>query len=173
MQNHFPHSKIFRDRKKLLCLLEKDFPDKKRVFTNGCFDIVHAGHISYLSRARQLGDILIIGLNSDESVQRLKGAMRPVNNWEDRAIVLAAVACVDFVFCFAEDRPIASIELFRPQIHCKGGDYRPEDLGEKATVEKYGGRVEILPFLSGRSSSKIISKIQNLRLGQNQKEVRR
>ena len=134
---------------------------KTLVFTNGCFDILHPGHVSYLSRARDLGDALIVGVNSDESVQKLnKGPGRPVNSAPDRALLLASLACVDYVFVFSEDTPERSLEILRPEIHVKGGDYAPDDLPEKKTVESYGGQVVILPFLPGHSTTGIIGRLQ-------------
>ena len=130
------------------------------VFTNGCFDILHAGHVSYLKQAAALGDVLIIGLNSDDSVRRLKGLDRPVNNVIDRAAVLGALECVDYITVFDEDTPYNLINMIKPDILVKGGDYKPEDVVGKDIVEAYGGRVEILPFVDGKSTTSIIRKIR-------------
>ena len=136
---------------------------KTVVFTNGCFDILHIGHVRYLQDARALGDVLVVGLNSDESVKRLKGPERPVVNELDRAEILAALECVDYLSIFPEDTPIELLEAVRPSIHVKGGDYKVEDLAEAPTVLKHGGKVQIVSFTStateGRSTSNIIGRI--------------
>ncbi len=132
---------------------------RRIVFTNGCFDILHAGHVSYLNRARCLGDILIVGINSDASVSRLKGLSRPINPLLDRIQVLAALSCVDRLISFEEDSPINLIRLIRPDVYVKGGDYTKETLPEAPIVEALGGVVEILPFLENRSTSNIIKRI--------------
>ncbi len=112
------------------------------VFTNGCFDILHVGHVRFLEQARSLGDMLVVGLNSDESVRRLKGSQRPVVPETDRAEILAALECVDCVTMFSEDLPIEIILDLKPSVHVKGGDYKPEDLPEADAVRQGGGRVE-------------------------------
>ncbi len=132
---------------------------KKIVFTNGCFDILHIGHVRYLHHARTLGDLLIVGINSDHSVSRLKGPTRPINSEGDRAEMLAALASVDAVTIFPEDTPIETIELIKPTIHVKGGDYTVDSLPEAKIVHAYGGKVVILPFTDERSTSQIIQKI--------------
>ncbi len=133
---------------------------KRLVFTNGVFDILHAGHVQYLQQARELGDLLIVGVNSDDSVRRLgKGANRPINTVSDRIAVLEALRAVDGAVLFEEDTPERLIELLRPEVHVKGGDYRIEDLPEARIVESYGGRVVILPFLAGRSTTAILEKM--------------
>ena len=108
---------------------------KRVVFTNGCFDILHAGHVSYLSKAKSLGDILVIGLNSDSSVKKIKGSKRPINNERDRADVLEAMECVDFITIFEEEEPSAILEAIKPEIHAKGGDYGKGRMVEKKAVE--------------------------------------
>lgn len=130
------------------------------VFTNGCFDILHAGHTSYLSQASRLGDLLIVGVNTDASVRRLKGAGRPINALEERAQVLAALNCVDLVAPFEEATPTELIRLLRPDVFVKGGDYTRESLPEAALVEAYGGAVHILPYLPHRSTSLLIDRIR-------------
>ena len=135
---------------------------RKIVFTNGCFDILHRGHIAYLNRAKALGDILIIGLNSDQSVQRLKGPSRPINSLRDRAQVLAALSSVDHIVPFDEDTPHELIRAVKPDIFVKGGDYTREALPEAGLVEQLGGRVEILPYLESYSTTNIIEKIRNI-----------
>jgi D-glycero-beta-D-manno-heptose 1-phosphate adenylyltransferase len=134
---------------------------KKLVFTNGVFDILHAGHVTYLKSARELGDLLIVGLNSDESVRMLgKGPDRPVNSTEDRVTVLAALRCVDGVVVFTEKTPERLIELLKPEIHVKGGDYKVEDLPESELVHSYGGEVIILPLLPGLSTTLTLQALQ-------------
>ncbi len=131
---------------------------KSIVFTNGCFDILHSGHVQYLARAKSLGDFLWLGLNSDESVRKLKGQGRPINSQADRAFVLAGLASIDAVTIFNEDTPLALIEKIKPQIHCKGGDYLAKNLPETPLVESFGGKVIILPFLEGKSTTLILKK---------------
>lgn len=128
------------------------------VFTNGCFDIIHTGHVSYLEKAAQSGDHLIIGLNSDASVRRLKGASRPLVNEKDRARVLAALACVDAVVIFEEDTPKNLVKLIRPDVLAKGGDYKPEEVAGR----EYAGRVEIVEFEKGYSTTGLVEKIAEL-----------
>ena len=132
---------------------------KQIVFTNGCFDILHVGHARYLAQARNLGDLLVIGVNSDSSVRALKGDNRPLVPELERAEMLAHLECVDYVCIFPELRPDALLEVVRPHIHAKGGDYRAEDLPEAAVVLKHGGRVEILPLVEGRSSTNVIERV--------------
>lgn len=129
------------------------------VFTNGCFDILHPGHVSYLNRARALGDILIIGVNSDISVSSLKGPTRPINPLLDRIQVLAGLSSVDYLIPFDEATPINLIQLIRPDIYVKGGDYTKETLPEASVVEQLGGVVEILAFVENRSTTSIIKRI--------------
>lgn len=129
---------------------------KRVVFTNGCFDLLHVGHVRYLQQARALGDVLVLGVNTDASVRRLKGPTRPINAEDERAEVLAALECVDYVVLFDEQTPVETIELLRPDVHAKGGDYRVEDLPEAATVHAYGGEVAILPLVPGRSTTRLV-----------------
>jgi len=129
------------------------------VFTNGVFDILHAGHVDYLEKARALGDYLVVALNTDSSVSRLKGPTRPVNALADRIKVIAALRCVDCVVSFSEDTPELIISQIKPDIHVKGGDYTIESLPESKIIHGYGGKVVILPLLEGRSSTKIIEKL--------------
>lgn len=135
---------------------------KKIVFTNGCFDILHRGHVTYLNQARDLGDLLIVGINSDESVKRLKGPERPVNMLEDRAYVLSALKSVDYVIPFEEDTPLNLINLIMPDILVKGGDYTIDRIVGAQEVLAHGGRVEIIPFVPGKSTSAIIDTIKKL-----------
>jgi D-beta-D-heptose 7-phosphate kinase/D-beta-D-heptose 1-phosphate adenosyltransferase len=131
---------------------------KKIVFTNGCFDLLHVGHVDLLERAKTLGDVLIVGLNSDESVRRLKGDSRPINNLQARAKVLLALQSVDAVVIFEEDTPIEILEIVRPDIHVKGGDYVADDLPEAETVRQHGGEIVILPLVDGFSSTGLLAK---------------
>lgn len=129
------------------------------VFTNGCFDMLHRGHIEVMEKAAQLGDYLIVGLNGDDSVKRLKGPSRPVMGEQDRAYLLAALSFVDMVVIFGEDTPQQLIEAIIPDVLVKGGDYALEDIVGADTVMKHGGRVEIVKLLEGFSTSSIIKKI--------------
>lgn len=137
---------------------------RKLVVTNGCFDILHAGHVSYLESARSHGDALLIGMNGDESVRQLKGEGRPLNCAEDRACVLAALECVSGVFVFPEVRATHFLGMAKPDIYVKGGDYTLEtlDQDERRTVEGCGGRIVFIPFLPGRSTTGLVKKIQRL-----------
>lgn len=132
---------------------------RKVVFTNGCFDLLHAGHVKYLQKARGLGDLLVLGLNSDASVRRLKGENRPLIAEEERAHLMAALDCIDYVVLFDEDTPLRLIETLRPDILVKGGDYTREGVVGHGFVESYGGRVELVEFVDGRSTTGIIEKI--------------
>lgn len=128
------------------------------VFTNGCFDLIHPGHVSYLRAARSLGDALVVGLNSDASVVRLKGPSRPVVPEGDRAAVLAALEPVDAVVIFDEDAPVRLLRELRPAVYVKGGDYSIEDLPEAKVAAEIGAEVEILPFEPGHSTSALIER---------------
>jgi rfaE bifunctional protein nucleotidyltransferase chain/domain len=130
------------------------------VLTNGCFDVLHAGHVSYLAQARELGDRLIVGLNSDHSVRTLKGPDRPVNAAADRALLLAALSCVDYVTVFDDLTPDQLIRMVQPDIYVKGGDYAERGLPERDLVIELGGRVEILDFVPGRSTTALIEKLK-------------
>ncbi len=132
---------------------------KTLVFTNGCFDLLHAGHVTYLQQARALGDVLWVGLNTDASIQGLKGPLRPIVPEKERAIVMAALGCVDGVVLFSEPTPNALITALQPDIHTKGGDYEATDLPEYSIITAYGGEVKILPFVEGMSSSNMIGTI--------------
>lgn len=133
---------------------------KRVVFTNGVFDILHIGHVRYLQEARALGDALLVGVNSDASVRRLKGPTRPVNPEDERAEVLDALACVDGVCLFSEDTPHDLIEVVRPDIHAKGGDYvNPDALPETPLVRRLGGEVVILPLVPGRSTTGLLERV--------------
>jgi D-beta-D-heptose 7-phosphate kinase/D-beta-D-heptose 1-phosphate adenosyltransferase len=130
----------------------------KIVFTNGCFDLLHVGHIRYLQQARALGDLLVVGVNSDASVKRLKGPTRPVQNEEDRAEILAALACVDFTVIFPEDTPEKLIQAVVPGILVKGGDWKIDQIVGAHFVQSQGGKVLSLQFVDGKSTTKLIEK---------------
>lgn len=132
--------------------------ENKIVFTNGCFDVLHRGHIYLLSRAREMGDLLIVGLNSDASVTKLKGPDRPVNSQDSRAEVLGALAFVDYIIVFEEDTPLDMIITLEPDILAKGGDYSMEEIVGHEEVSSRGGRVISIPLLEGYSSSSIIDR---------------
>ena len=135
---------------------------KRIVVTNGCFDILHVGHVRYLAAAKALGDVLIVGLNGDESVRKLKGPGRPVNREQDRAEVLAAVESVDYVAIFPETRATKFLAAARPAVYVKGGDYTAEtlDATEREALEKTGAKIEIIPFERGYSTSELFEKIK-------------
>lgn len=132
--------------------------DFRLVFTNGCFDLLHRGHVEYLSQARALGDFLVVGLNTDRSVRRLKGEGRPVNPEEDRALVLAALAAVDAVVLFAEDTPIELVRGLLPDVLVKGGDYAADQVVGGREVVEAGGEVVIAPLVPGRSTTSILQR---------------
>ncbi len=134
---------------------------QKIVFTNGCFDIIHRGHIEVLARTADLGDKLIIGLNSDSSIQKLKGKSRPIMDEKSRAILLASLAFIDAVVLFSEDTPINLISTLKPDILAKGGDYKISKIVGHEIVQKNGGEVKLVPFVDGFSSTHIIEKIKN------------
>jgi len=131
------------------------------VFTNGCFDILHRGHIEVLAHTADLGDRLIIGLNSDKSIQVLKGENRPIENEESRAILLASLSFVDAVILFSEETPLNLISTLKPDVLAKGGDYKIETIVGHKVVEENGGQVILVPFVDGFSSTTIIEKIKN------------
>src|SRR5437763_12287147 len=134
---------------------------KKVVATNGCFDLLHVGHVRYLNGARALGDALIVGINNDESVRELKGRGRPVNNQNDRAEIIAALECVDLVAIFPELRATRFLELAAPDIYVKGGDYNPASLNpeEGEILQKIGAKIDIVPFERGDSSSDLLKRL--------------
>jgi D-beta-D-heptose 7-phosphate kinase/D-beta-D-heptose 1-phosphate adenosyltransferase len=133
---------------------------RRIVFTNGCFDILHAGHVAYLSRARALGDVLVVGVNSDAGVRRLKGPGRPLNPLRDRMAVLGALRCVDHLIAFDADTPVELLRAARPEVFVKGGDYRVETLPEAPLVAELGGEVVLLPYLEGRSTSDMLRRLR-------------
>lgn len=155
-------SKIFNlDRMKDLC---ENWHQKGEtiVFTNGCFDILHAGHIRYLESAAQLGHHLIVAVNSDESVTKLKGESRPINVLASRLYLLASLSCVDAAFPFTEETPLEVINALKPDVLVKGGDYKPEDIVGSKEVLSWGGCVEVIPYVVGFSTTNLETKIIEL-----------
>jgi len=150
--------------KEMKSLIKKLKAEKKKiVFTNGCFDILHVGHVKLLNKAKSFGDVLILGLNTDKAIKKLKGPSRPINNQEERAEVLANLNAVDFVVFFGEDTPVKIISELKPNIHIKGGDYNPEDfkqMPEAKIVKEYGGIIKIVELFNGKSTSGMIEKIK-------------
>ncbi len=132
--------------------------NKKIVTTNGCFDILHVGHVRYLKQTKALGDVLIVALNTDRSVKALKGPKRPLNSENDRAEVLAALECVDYVVLFDEDTPAKLLEKIKPDIHAKGGDYNIDTLPEAKVITGNGGKVVFIPLVEGKSTTSLIEK---------------
>jgi D-beta-D-heptose 7-phosphate kinase/D-beta-D-heptose 1-phosphate adenosyltransferase len=133
---------------------------RKVVFTNGCFDILHVGHVRYLQEARAQGDLLVVGLNTDASVKRLKGPSRPLQNEAARAEILAALSCVDYVTLFDEETPENLIHTVRPDVLVKGGDYKIETIVGAPFVQSYGGEVKALQFVDGQSTTSIINRMK-------------
>ena len=133
----------------------------KVVFTNGCFDLLHRGHVDYLCRAKDLGTVLVVGLNSDDSVRRLKGPGRPVQTESDRALLLASLETVDFVVIFKEDTPYILIRELEPDVLVKGGDWKPDEVVGSDLVRSRGGRVETIEYLEGRSTTSLIERIKS------------
>lgn len=143
-----------------LALLKQE--KRKLVFTNGCFDIIHAGHVTYLNQSKALGDLLIVGLNTDSSVKKIKGEGRPIICESDRAIVLDSLKAVDYVIYFSEETPFNLISTILPDVLVKGGDYKIENIVGSDIVLNNGGQVIVLPYLSGKSTTGIIDKINKL-----------
>jgi len=152
-------SKIVKDTDLPILLKKWQAEHKKLVFTNGCFDLIHRGHVEYLAQAAALGDVLVIGLNTDSSVSRIKGKDRPVQDEYARAVVLAAFSFVDAVVFFDEDTPEKLIQAVQPDVLIKGSDYKPEQIVGYQTVTAKGGQVKTINFTAGYSSSRIIEKI--------------
>lgn len=144
----------------ILDIFEQSRKNKKVVFTNGCFDILHRGHLSYLNEAKSLGDILVIGVNSDKSVKRLKGENRPINSELDRVFMLENLKSVDCVFIFEEDTPYELIKKIQPDILVKGGDWKPEQIVGHDIVATLGGKTLSLNFEDGYSTTNLIQKVQ-------------
>lgn len=149
------------NRKKLISEIhDRKAAGETCVFTNGCFDIIHPGHVYLLKKASELGDFLVVGLNSDDSIKRLKGNSRPYNKVESRIEVLSAIRFVSYVLVFDEDTPLELITLVKPDILVKGGDYTPQTVVGREIVESIGGRVEIIPLLEGYSTSSTLDRIE-------------
>ncbi len=134
---------------------------KRVVWTNGCYDILHAGHVLYLEKAKRLGDLLFVGLNSDASIRSTKGPLRPIVHEDERAIVISALSCVDYVVIFQEDSPVNIIKSLEPDVYAKGGDYTIDTINqqERRVVENYGGEIALLPGVAGNSTTAVINKI--------------
>lgn len=155
-------SKI-KDLPSLKAILEREKSKGRTVvFTNGCFDIIHIGHVRYLYQAKSFGDLLVIGLNSDSSVKSYKGAGRPINPENERAEVLASLEMIDYVVIFSERTPERLIKELRPDVQVKGGDYTKDQVPEARALESYGGRLEIVPFVDGASTTGAIERIRNI-----------
>jgi D-beta-D-heptose 7-phosphate kinase/D-beta-D-heptose 1-phosphate adenosyltransferase len=150
--------------KEELVEIRKKFAERNKtvVFTNGCFDLLHRGHVEYLEKASEFGDLLIVGLNSDKSVTRLKGKGRPLINQEDRALILAALESINFVSIFYEDTPYQLIKSLQPDVLVKGGDYKPDEIVGGDIVEKKRGKVITIPLTLGRSTSDLIMQLKTL-----------
>lgn len=141
--------------------IRQQLSNKRIVFTNGCFDVLHRGHAEYLAQAKDMGDCLVIGLNSDASVQRLKGLNRPINHENDRAFLLASLQVVDYIIVFEEDTPYNLISQVIPDILVKGGDYQPDQIVGADIVTQNGGTVQTIDFVDGYSSTKIINHLNH------------
>ncbi|HDN98070.1 MAG: D-glycero-beta-D-manno-heptose 1-phosphate adenylyltransferase [Candidatus Omnitrophota bacterium] len=150
--------KNLSELKNIISKLKKE--GKKIVFTNGCFDILHIGHIRCLKEAKKHGDILVVGLNSDSSVRRLKGENRPYIEEKERAEIISSLEMVDYVIIFDEDTPLKIIKELKPDVIVKGGDYKEKDVVGGDFVKRYGGKVVIAPLVKGRSTSLLVEKIK-------------
>jgi rfaE bifunctional protein nucleotidyltransferase chain/domain len=154
-------SMVLRDAEAVrLALAPLRAQGKRIVTTNGCFDILHAGHIQYLAEAAALGDVLVVGINSDAVVRGLKGTGRPIQSEQDRVTIMGSLRIVDFAFIFHEDDPRAFLEIIQPDIHVKGGDYTT-DILERGVVEAHGGRVSIVSFRQGYSTTRVVERIRS------------
>ena len=152
--------KSLDELQKIVSLLRSE--NKNIVFTNGCFDILHLGHVKLLEKAKGFRDVLIVGVNSDSSIKHLKGNDRPINTQEERLGIIAALECVTYVICFNESTPINLISQLKPDIHVKGGEYNPNDyakMPEAEVIHAYGGEVRIVPNVVGKSTTNVIEKI--------------
>lgn len=158
-RNRHAGDKLLSRRELESVLASQRASGKTIVFTNGCFDLLHAGHVKYLQQARSLGDLLVLGLNSDASIRRLKGEKRPLLDEAERAQILAALDCIDYLTIFDEDTPLELLQVLRPQVLVKGGDYQAIEVVGKDLVESYGGRLELIQFVDGKSTTNIIEKV--------------
>jgi len=156
-------SEKIKSRREIVRLV-KSLKDKGKtiVFTNGCFDILHKGHIFYLKKAKDYGDVLVVGLNTDSSIRKIKGDSRPINNQRDRAYVLAAVEYVDFITFFSQTTPLNLIKEIKPDVLVKGGDWKAEEIVGGSFVRRYGGKVISLPYIGNYSTSKLICRIKRI-----------
>jgi D-beta-D-heptose 7-phosphate kinase/D-beta-D-heptose 1-phosphate adenosyltransferase len=159
-KNHPTKGKMLKIDQLLTILSKHRREGKKIVFTNGCFDLFHTGHLELLRQAKELGDVLIVGVNSQDSVRRIKGDGRPFIPESERANIVAAIDYVDYVVVFSEDTPLELVRLIKPDVLVKGGDYSPEEVVGRDLVEGYGGRVSIVPLVEGVSTSLLIDKIR-------------
>lgn len=155
------HTKIYNRKNLENQLAIWRFQSKKIVFTNGCFDLLHLGHIDYLSKAKDLGDILIIGVNTDNSVRRLKGAARPITDENSRSVIIASLQLVNAVVLFDEDTPYDLIKQVQPDVLVKGSDYKPEDIVGYDIVKTKGGEIVTIDYLDGYSTSSVIEKVKS------------
>ena len=163
-KQHRDASGKIRSVDSLLYEVERHRKQKKTiVFTNGCFDVLHRGHVEYLQFCRRAGDVVIVGLNSDNSVRMIKGPERPINNQHDRAVVLAALEVVDYVTIFDEPTPLSLIQKVRPDVLVKGEDWAEKGVVGREFVESYGGKVALAPLVEGKSSSATIEKMKSMK----------
>ncbi len=154
--------KIYKDAESIKVSIGQKPKDTKVVFTNGVYDLIHIGHLRCLEEAKGHGDMLIVGINSDDSVKRIKGKGRPINKEATRTAIIAALECVDAVILFDEDTPLRLIKILKPHVLVKGGDYKVEDIAGASEVIAAGGRVELIPIVEGYSSTDIIERIKKL-----------
>jgi rfaE bifunctional protein nucleotidyltransferase chain/domain len=160
-----PGAKLLPDAARLAAEGERHRREGRRlVFTNGCFDILHRGHVSLLNRAKELGDVLVVAVNGDASVRRLKGAGRPINSLADRTEILAALSCVDHVVAFDEDRPEELLRALRPDVVVKGGDYRPDTVPEAPLIRALGAELRVLDAVPERSTTRIVERLRPVAL---------
>ena len=153
--------KIITDKDLSSVIKELRENKKKIVATNGCFDILHIGHVRYLKKAKALGDVLIVAVNSDKSTRELKGPSRPINSQNDRMEILSSLTCVDYVILFDKISPVDLLLEIKPDIYAKGGDYTIESLPEAKAILSYDGKVELIDFVDGKSTTNLINKINN------------
>ncbi|MFA6349773.1 MAG: D-glycero-beta-D-manno-heptose 1-phosphate adenylyltransferase [Candidatus Omnitrophota bacterium] len=158
-RSRFIENKIISPARLKIILKQLQSAGKKIVFTNGCFDLIHAGHVRYLSAAKNMGDVLILGLNSDSSVRKIKGPKRPLVTQKDRLAVMASLECIDFVVIFNETTPLKIIQILKPDILVKGADWKSSDIVGADFVKKHGGKVATIKLTRGRSTSNLIKKI--------------
>ncbi len=152
-----------KTRRQLLAIVDKYKKQGKKIaFTNGCFDILHSGHIKYLEAAKNKADILLVAVNTDSSVKKIKGLKRPINKQSDRIKVLSAISCIDYLTFFGEETPLNLIKLLKPDVLIKGGDWDIKKIVGSAVVRSYGGKVITIPYIKGYSTTNLIKKINAL-----------